>query len=440
MNSNDNNNNNYYKNGGRTIILPCLVTMMLALPSATDAFCFRKPTSVFPSSNKASIASTTQMQQQMQQQQQQLRIISLALSSSAVAASGGPEELPMTTSDTSSNDKIDEKKGAFPAPTKKKVSPAVAVPKKKTIEDLKAEGGPLTFNTPIGALNPFAIYYGLTSIFLGIPWFLALKLCQLMYFVTRNRFDPKVGRKERLVVSSNCWTAAAIVSLTHFAHILCHIAFISTQKTILQRRIPVFLSHVWGVTLMALTRCNPKIHNLEALQQFYKQKRPAMFVANHCSWMDIPFLGVTIGWRNYKLISKAELGKVPILGTAIKAGGNIMVDRANRRSQLATLKQGIQYLKVCLFSMYGGCLCDAFGILIRFVSNDGSSRCIYYCYTSPKSFRTVFICVPSPKEHGLVPVESWRLRMVPSKWHTRLVLPSSLFPLSTRTKSCPQVG
>ena len=71
-----------------------------------------------------------------------------------------------------------------------------------------------------------------------------------------------------------------------------------------------------------------------------------MFVANHNSWLDIPFVGHTIGWRNYKLVSKAELGKVPILGRAIKTGGHIMVDRTDRRSQLMTLKGGIQMLKV----------------------------------------------------------------------------------------------
>lgn len=70
-----------------------------------------------------------------------------------------------------------------------------------------------------------------------------------------------------------------------------------------------------------------------------------MFVANHNSWMDIPFLGVTIGWKNYKIISKKELGRVPILGKAILVGGHIMVDRTNRRSQLETLKKGIAYLK-----------------------------------------------------------------------------------------------
>lgn len=77
-----------------------------------------------------------------------------------------------------------------------------------------------------------------------------------------------------------------------------------------------------------------------------------MFVANHNSWLDIPFIGHTIGWRNYKLVSKAELGKVPILGRAIKTGGHIMVDRTDRKSQLMTLKGGIQLLKVRSLSLY----------------------------------------------------------------------------------------
>ena len=72
-----------------------------------------------------------------------------------------------------------------------------------------------------------------------------------------------------------------------------------------------------------------------------------MFVANHNSWMDIPFVGTTVGWRNYKLISKTELLKVPILGKAIEVGGHVIVDRASRRSQMRTLKSGMKWLKVC---------------------------------------------------------------------------------------------
>lgn len=96
---------------------------------------------------------------------------------------------------------------------------------------------------------------------------------------------------------------------------------------------------------MRLSRSFPEMIGLEKLDVFYSQNRPAMFVANHCSWMDIPFLGATVGWRNYKLVSKKELGVVPILGDAIRVGGNIMVDRTDRKSQLMTLKQGINYLK-----------------------------------------------------------------------------------------------
>ncbi len=71
-------------------------------------------------------------------------------------------------------------------------SPAVTK-KKKTIQDLRAEGGTLTINTPIGALNPFAVYYGFVSLALGLPWLVCLKTCQLLYFISRGRFDPKVS-------------------------------------------------------------------------------------------------------------------------------------------------------------------------------------------------------------------------------------------------------
>jgi len=175
--------------------------------------------------------------------------------------------------------------------------------KKERKELIRKEGGRFAFDTKYGALNPYAIYYGLTAILLGIPWFFALTFCQLFYFVTGNRFDKL-------------------------------------------RRMPIFISHLWGVSLMRLTRNWPKMINLDILQNFYKEKRPAMFVANHNSWMDIPFLGGTIGWRNYKLVSKAELGKVPILGKSIKVGGHVMLDRTDRKSQVKTLKRGIQYLKV----------------------------------------------------------------------------------------------
>jgi 1-acyl-sn-glycerol-3-phosphate acyltransferase len=133
--------------------------------------------------------------------------------------------------------------------------------------------------------------------------------------------------------------------------------------------------------------------NQDILQKFYKEGRPAMFVANHCSWMDIPFLGATIGWRNYKLISKKELGVVPILGTAIRTGGNIMVDRSDRRSQLATLKQGIEYLKKVSENIVSCVSCE---------KHDKMKRKSQHRAMSHNS-RVEFIFVRFQKEPDLVP-------------------------------------
>ncbi|KAL7470604.1 hypothetical protein ACHAXS_010858 [Conticribra weissflogii] len=172
----------------------------------------------------------------------------------------------------------------------------------KRLKQIREEGGIFAFNTKYGALNPFGIYYGLTSIALGLVWFVGLTASQLLYKVTGDKLDKK-------------------------------------------RRIPVFLSHVWGTLLMLFTACFPKIENGKIIKDFHKSRRTAMFVANHNSWMDIPFLGHTIGWKNYKFVAKKELEKVPILGKAIKVANNVLVDRSDRRSQLLTLKQGMKWLE-----------------------------------------------------------------------------------------------
>ena len=64
--------------------------------------------------------------------------------------------------------------------------------KKKSLKELRAEGGIFTFNTPIGALNPFAIYYFFVSVTLGLPWVCFCKTWQFIHWLSRGRFDPKV--------------------------------------------------------------------------------------------------------------------------------------------------------------------------------------------------------------------------------------------------------
>lgn len=136
-------------------------------------------------------------------------------------------------------------------------------------------GPEVTFGSSGLKLNIFGFYYGFMAISLGFIWYAALTLCQL-----QRKLFPKLDQN---------------------------------------RRVANFASHVWGTVLMHLTRCMPKVEGRENLEELYepgtkKFKKPVMFVANHCSWMDIPFVAMAMGNLNYKIIAKQELLKVPVSG------------------------------------------------------------------------------------------------------------------------------
>lgn len=119
------------------------------------------------------------------------------------------------------------------------------------------------------------------------------------------------------------------------------------------RRVPINIAYTWGWLSMAIFGLWPVVEgreNLEVLREVDEngkkgKLKPAMYVANHCSWMDIPFVVRIFGFLNYKIIAKAELSKVPILGRALQVGGHVVLDRTNRRSQMEAYKSGMQCLK-----------------------------------------------------------------------------------------------
>lgn len=119
------------------------------------------------------------------------------------------------------------------------------------------------------------------------------------------------------------------------------------------RRIPICIAYGWGLLSMTLFGMWPAVEgreNLDVLREVDEngkkgKLKPAMYVANHCSWMDIPFVVRVFGFKNCKMIAKAELKKVPILGRALQVAGHIMIDRTNRRDQMLAYKTGVQLLK-----------------------------------------------------------------------------------------------
>lgn len=169
--------------------------------------------------------------------------------------------------------------------------------------DQEVASRPFAVKTKLGAFNPFGLYYGMLSIFLGIFWYAATMASELVHNLSRGKIDRN-------------------------------------------KRVPIFLGHVWGWINLRMSRSFPVIENREVLEKLYSDNRAAMFVANHNSWMDIPFLGASIGWRNYKMVAKQELTKVPILGRCMAIAGHVLLSRTDRRSQINTLKTGIDWLKV----------------------------------------------------------------------------------------------
>lgn len=145
-------------------------------------------------------------------------------------------------------------------------SAKLAKPIWETRLDEEVASRPFAVKTKLGALNLYGLFYGMVSIFLGLIWYVATMIYALLSWITRGKIDKN-------------------------------------------RRIPIVFAHVWGTLLLKFTGSFPKIENRELLEPLFASKRAAMFVANHNSWMDIPFLGHTIGWRNYKMVAKQELQK-----------------------------------------------------------------------------------------------------------------------------------
>ena len=91
----------------------------------------------------------------------------------------------------------------------------------------------------------------------------------------------------------------------------------------------------------ALVICGIKVR-VEGLQ--YIPQGVCIFVANHTSNADPPAVVGSIP-RRVALLGKKEAFRVPILGTVLKLGGFVPVDRANSEAAIASVEQAIEHLK-----------------------------------------------------------------------------------------------
>lgn len=99
------------------------------------------------------------------------------------------------------------------------------------------------------------------------------------------------------------------------------------DRGVVDRRIDV-----WSRALLRELGVRVRVHGAEHLRDW----RPALVMSNHQSHYDVPVLFQVIP-PPLRMIAKAELGRVPIWGAAMRAAGIVFVDRSDRARAIASL-------------------------------------------------------------------------------------------------------
>jgi 1-acyl-sn-glycerol-3-phosphate acyltransferase len=72
--------------------------------------------------------------------------------------------------------------------------------------------------------------------------------------------------------------------------------------------------------------------------------RSCVYVANHHSWMDILAVLDALPGR-VRFVAKAELGRMPLFGRALRVSGHVLIDRHDRGNALAGYEQAANAIR-----------------------------------------------------------------------------------------------
>jgi len=109
-----------------------------------------------------------------------------------------------------------------------------------------------------------------------------------------------------------------------------------------------YTGKIWCRTYLSLTNSYPilegDVNRLKVGPHGEMSEGACLFVANHASFLDIAVL-CTVLDPVFKFIAKDSLKKFPGVGMQLVGGEHVLIDRTDKRSQLRTFKQAINYLK-----------------------------------------------------------------------------------------------
>jgi 1-acyl-sn-glycerol-3-phosphate acyltransferase len=95
----------------------------------------------------------------------------------------------------------------------------------------------------------------------------------------------------------------------------------------------------WCRALLRAAGVRAILHNAERMPL----DAPRIYVANHVSWFDIFTLASLLPF--YKFVAKAELFRIPLFGSAMRAAGMISIERDNRKSAFASYDRAAERIR-----------------------------------------------------------------------------------------------
>jgi 1-acyl-sn-glycerol-3-phosphate acyltransferase len=95
----------------------------------------------------------------------------------------------------------------------------------------------------------------------------------------------------------------------------------------------------WARSLLWVSGSRARTHGLDRVDW----AKPQVLVSNHVGSFDILALADSIPVR-YHFVAKKELERIPIFGPAWKNAGHISIDRGNRQSAIASLRQAAEIM------------------------------------------------------------------------------------------------
>ena len=123
-----------------------------------------------------------------------------------------------------------------------------------------------------------------------------------------------------LTINYTIWACIKMIWFAHF----------SKDK---QKKID-FVTHKWASQVIKPTGL--KINVLNPHQQRFEVGKPIILMCNHSSLYDIPVTFLAIP-GSIRMLTKKELFKIPILGTGLKNGGFVSIDRKDNEQALKDL-------------------------------------------------------------------------------------------------------